>query len=56
MNQAELEAIVREQTHHIRLLQEQMAFVLEEIERTQIQTNRALRHMVNIIRGLQSGL
>ena len=53
MNRTDLEILVREQAQQIRALQEQMAYVLDEVERTQIQTNRSIRHIVNIIRGLQ---
>jgi len=53
MNQADLEITVREQARQIRTLQEQMDYVLDELERTQIQTNRSIGHIVNIIQGLQ---
>lgn len=53
MNQTELEITVREQAHQIRTLQEQLAYVMDGLERTQRQTNRSIRHIANIIRGLQ---
>ena len=55
MNRADLENIVRTQAQQIKVLQEEMVFVRDEITKTQLQTNRSLRHLAHLVRDLQSG-
>lgn len=55
MNRTDLENIVRTQAQQIRLLQEQMVFVRDEMTKTQVQTNRSLRHLAHLVRDLQAG-
>ncbi|MFT5370020.1 MAG: hypothetical protein ACI8V2_004999 [Candidatus Latescibacterota bacterium] len=55
MNQMDLAGIVRAQSQQIRILQEQMVFVRNEITKTQVQTNRSIRHLAHLVRNLQAG-